>query len=104
MMIGILFVDEWVILSSTALMCSIMAVKNLATLHRTMQTRFPPQDHHITKTDFIQGINIPIPKGTDHTPPIMVPYMGDISASDNPTAIPTVTEQQIQKAHIMLFI
>ena len=34
---------------------------------------------------------IPTPKGTDCTPPIMVPDMEDISANNNPTAIPTMT-------------
>ena len=77
-MIDVLFVDEQVILASTALMPSVMAVINLATLHRTVPTRFLHQEHRATKTDPIQGINIPTPKGTDHTPAIMVPAMGDI--------------------------
>ena len=52
-------------------------------------TRSLPQEDHATKTDLIQGINIP--RGTAHTPPIMVPELRDISANHNPTTIPTVT-------------
>ena len=64
---------------------------NLATLYRTILTRFQPQEHHTTRTDLIQGINIPIPKGTDHIPPTMFTDMGDISTDHNPIAIPTTT-------------
>ena len=90
MMIDV-FVDEWVILTTTVPMHSVTAAMNLATLHRAAPTRFLPQEHHVTKTDFNQGINIPTPKGTDHTPPIRVLDMGDLSANHNPTAIPTMT-------------
>ena len=68
---------------------------NLATLHRTVPTRFLPQEHHATRTDLIQGINISTPKGTDHTPPILVPDMGDISAGHSPATIPTVTKATV---------
>ena len=78
-MIDVLFLNEWVILTATAPMHSITNVMNLATLHRTDPTRFLPQEHQATKTDLIQGIDIPTPGGTDHTPPIMVPDMADIS-------------------------
>ena len=71
MIIDVLFVDEWVILATTALMCSAMAVMNLATFHRTALTRFFYQEHHTTKTDLIQGIDISTPRETDHTPPTM---------------------------------
>ena len=94
-MIDVFFVDEWVTLATTALMPSVIAVMNLATLHRTVPTRFLPQEHHTTKTDLFQGIDIPTPVGTDHTPPIMVPYMGDILAGHSPKDIPTVTETAV---------
>ena len=86
-----MFVDEQVILATTALMCSVTAVMNLATFHRTAPTRFLPQEHYTIKTNLIQDINIPIPRGTDHTPPTVVTDMGDISTDHNPTAIPTMT-------------
>ena len=62
---------------------SIMAVMTLDTLHRTSPARFLPQEHHDTKTDLIQVINIPTSKGTDDTPLIMVQDMGDISAGQS---------------------
>ena len=46
-------------------------------------------------TDLIQGIDIPTPKGTDHTPFIMVPKMGDISAGHSPITVPTMTEAAV---------
>ena len=91
-MTDVLFVDEQVILIATALMPSVMAVMNLATLSRTAPTRFLHQGHHANKTDLIQGINIPTPKGKDRTPPIMVPDMRDISEGHSPATIPTATE------------
>ena len=69
-----------------------MAMMNLATLHRTAPTRFLPPEHHGMKTDLIQGIDIPTPKGTNHTPPIMLLDMGVILAGHSHTTIPTVTE------------
>ena len=83
--------DKQVILDATALTHSVTVVMNLATLHRTAPTRFLPQEHHATKTDHVQGINIPTPKVTDNTQPIMIPDMVDISHDHNPTAIPTLT-------------
>ena len=91
MMIDVLFVEEQVIFATTDLMHSVLAVVNLATLHRTAPTRFLPQKHHATKTDFIQSIDMPTPEGMDDTPPIMVPDMGDISANHNPVTTPTMT-------------
>ena len=96
-MIDVLFVDEQVILPATAQMPSVMAVMNLATLHKTAPTRFLPQEHHVTKTDFIQGISILTPKGTGHTPPIIAPGMGDILAGHSPAAIPTMTEAEVSE-------
>ena len=72
-------------------MPSVMAVMNLATLHRTAPTRFLPQEHHGTKTYLIQGIDTPTTEGTDHTP-IMVQDIGDISTGHSPTTIPTMRE------------
>ena len=95
MMIDVLFVDEWVILDATALMCSVMAMMNLATLHRTGPIRFLSQEHHATKTDLIQGINIS--GEIDHIPPIMVPDIADISANHIPTAIPIVKEAAVSE-------
>ena len=79
-MVTVLFVNEQVILAATAQVPSVMAVMNLATLHRTASTRFLPEGNHTTKTDTIQGIDIPTSKETYHTPPIMVSDMADISA------------------------
>ena len=80
MLIDVLFVDKQVILATIALRHSVMAVRNFATLHRPAPSRFLPQEHNTTKTDLVQGIVIPTPKGTDHTPHIMVPDMGNILA------------------------
>ena len=93
-MADVLFVDTQIILASTALMSSVMAVMNFAILYRTAPTRFLHQEHLSTKKDLIQGINTPTTEGTDHTP-IMVPDIGDISADHSPAAIPTVTETAV---------
>ena len=94
-MIDVLFVDKKVILAATALMPSVMAGMNVATLCKTAPTRFLLQEHHATKTDVIQGIDTPTTEGTDHAPPIIVPNMGDISAGQSPSTIPTVTEAAV---------
>ena len=52
-MIDLLFVDKQVIMATTALMSSAMAMILLATLHTTAPTRFLPQKHHTTKTDLV---------------------------------------------------
>ena len=70
MMIDALFVDEWVILVATVLMHSVTVAMNLATLHKTAQTRFLHQEHHATKTGFIPGHDTATPGGTDHTAPL----------------------------------
>ena len=90
-MINVLSADEQVILAITALIPSVMAVMNLATLPRTSLTRFLHQEHHVTMADLIQGINISTTGGTDHTP-IMVP---DISAGNIPTLIPTAAKADV---------
>ena len=46
-------------LANTAPMHSVMAVTDLASLHRIAPTRFLPHDHHATKTDLIQGTDVP---------------------------------------------
>ena len=69
-MIDVLFVDAQVTLATTAQMPSVLAVMNLAILHKTAPTRFLHQEHHTTKTDLVQGIETPTRKGTGHTPPI----------------------------------
>ena len=71
-MISVLAVDKQVILAATALMPSVMAVMNLATLPRTAPTRFLHQEHHATMADLVQGIDTPKTGGIGHTP-IMVP-------------------------------
>ena len=78
-------------------MPGIMDVMNVATLHKTAPTRFLPQEHPTTKTDLIQGIDIPTSKGTGHTPPIMVPDMGHILIDCSPAAILTVVESAISE-------
>ena len=82
-----LSVDEQVILATTALMPSVMAVMNLAILPRTALTRFLHQECHATIADLIQGIDIPTTGGTDHTP-VMAPDIGDSSAGHSPTCVP----------------
>ena len=67
----VLFVDEQVIFTATALMPSVNAVMNMETLHRTAPTSFLPQEGHAIKADLIQGTDTPITERTDHTP-IMV--------------------------------
>ena len=85
-MIDDLFVDKWVILATSALMCSVMAV--MATLHRTAK-----QDSSLRNTTIQRQISFQASKirGTDHSPHIMIPDMGSLSAAHNPTAIPTTT-------------
>ena len=90
-MINFLSVDKQAILASSALMPSVMAVMNLATLLRTDLTRFLYQKQHATTAGPIQGINKFTTGGTGHTS-IMVSDIGDISAGHSPTFIPTVTE------------
>ena len=90
-MIDILFVDEQVILATTAQMPSVMAVMNLATLCRTATIRFLPQEHYATKTDLVQCTDTPKTEGKHHTP-VMVPDIGDISAGYSPATIATMTE------------
>ena len=93
-MIDVLSVDEQVILAPTALMPSVMAVKNLAPLPRTYPTRFLHQEFHTTMADLIQDINTSTTRGTDHTP-IMTPDVADISAGHSPAPIPTTTQAAV---------
>ena len=93
-MIDVLFVDEQVILVTTVLMPSVMAVMNLAILDTTALTKFLHQESHATKTNLIQGIDTPTTKGTDHTP-IIDPDIGDISAGHSPTTILTTTKAAV---------
>ena len=74
---------------------------NLATLHRTAPKQFLPQEHHTTKTDLIQDIDIPTPERTDHTPPTMVTDMEDISISHNLTTIPTCNRSSSFRRHTL---
>ena len=69
---------EQVILAAIALMHSVTAAMNLATLHKTAPTRFLPEEHHASKTVLVPGHDLPGPKGTDHNPPTMGTDMGDI--------------------------
>ena len=62
MIIDALSLDEQVIFAATALMCSVTAAMNLATLHKTALTRFLPQEHLATKTGLVQDHSIPTPK------------------------------------------
>ena len=87
-------VDEQVIFAATALMSSIVAVMNLATLPRTAPITFLHQEHHATMADLVQGINTPTTRGTDHTP-IMAQNIGDISAGHSPASIPTMAEAAV---------
>ena len=63
-----LLVDQQVILAATAPICSVTAVMNLATLHKTTPTRSLLQECQATKTGLIPGQYTPSPEGTDHTP------------------------------------
>ena len=76
MVIDVLYVGTHVILATTVLMPSAIALMNVTILCRTAPTRFLPQEHHTTKIDLVQGIDTPTAQGTGHTS-IMVP---DISA------------------------
>ena len=93
-MIDILFVDEQVILATTALMMCAMAVMNLDTWLRAPPTRFLHQECHANMEDLIQGINTPTSSGTNYTP-IMAPDIGDITAGHNPIPIPTMTKATV---------
>ena len=96
-MIDVLLVDEQVILAATTQMPSVMAVMNLAPLHRSAPARFLPQEQHTTKTDLIQGNNIPTHEGTGQTLPIKIPDIRDILAGDSPTTVPTVAEAAVSE-------
>ena len=80
---SVLYVDGQVILAATAPVPSVVAVMNLATLPRTVPTRFLHQEHHATTADLNQGIDTPTTGGTDHTP-IMVLNIGNITADHSP--------------------
>ena len=86
-MIDVLFVAEKVIFAATPLMPSVMAVMNLAILHRTAPTTFLHHECHTTKTDLIQGINTPTTEGTHHTP-IMVRDIEKNLAGHSPAQFP----------------
>ena len=90
-MIDALFLDRQAILATTAPMCSVTAVMNLATLHKTTPTRFLPQENHATKTGLIPGHNTCTPKATDHNPLTIDTDIGGISTNHKHTADPTVT-------------
>ena len=83
-----------VILATTALIPSVIAVMNLAILPRTASTRFLHQEHYATIADLIQGINTSTTEGTYHTP-VMVPDIGDISVGHSPTLVPTATDAAV---------
>ena len=102
-MINVLSMDKQVILATTTLMPSFMAVMNLATFPRTASTGFLHQECHMTKSQLAQGINTPTIRGTYHTP-IMALDTGDISAEHSPTLIPTVTEAAVLEGtpHVLL--
>ena len=84
-MIDVLFVGAKVILATTVLILSVMAVMNLAILHRA--PKFLHQEHSAIETDLILGINTPITKGAD------------ISTDHSPTTIPTITEATTFLSH-----
>ena len=67
-MVNALFVDEQVILVTTAPMHSVTAVMNSATLHKNATIRFLPKECSATGTGLIPGHNTPTPKGTDPEP------------------------------------
>ena len=90
-MISVLAVNGQVTLATTAMMLSVMAVMDLATLPRTAPTRFLHQEHHAITEDLTQGINTLTTGGTAHTP-IMVPDIEDITAAHIPASIHIATE------------
>ena len=90
-MVSVLCVDGQVILPTNAMMHSVMAVMNVATLSRTTSTIFLHQEHHATMEDLIWGTITIKPKGTDHTP-IMVSDTGDNTADHSPTPIHSTTQ------------
>ena len=90
-MISVLSVNGQVILPTTALMPSVMTVANLATLPRTVPTKFLHQEHHTTMTDLVWGTITNTARGTDHTP-IMVPDLGDDTADCSHIPIHAMTK------------
>ena len=91
-----LSVNGQVTLATTALMPSVVAVMNLATLLRTFPRRFLHQEHHATTKDLTQGIDTPMAGGTDHSP-AMVPDIEDITADHSPIHFHTATEAEALK-------
>ena len=65
-MIDVLFVDSQVILATTFPVPSVTAVMNLATLHKTVETRFLSQENNATRTGLIPAHDTPTCKGTDN--------------------------------------
>ena len=59
-MTGVLYAPSQATLVTTALICSVLTAKTLATLPRTVQIRSPLQEHHFTKRG-----HAPNPVGTD---------------------------------------
>ena len=96
-MIYVLFVDKQVILAATVpMLCN--SFDEFGHFAQVCPDKIPASGtHHTTKTDLIQGIHIPTPKGTEYTPPIMVPDIGNISAGYSSATIPTVTEAAVSE-------
>ena len=93
-MIIVLSMDEQVIFTTTALMPSVTAVTNLATLPRTVPTKFVHQEHYTTIVDLVRGIDTPTAGGTDNTS-IVFQDIGDMSVDYSPALIPTMTETAV---------
>ena len=90
-MIDVLFVDRQAILAPTALMCSITAAMNMATLDKTAPTGFLPQEHHATQTGLIPGHDTTTCKGTDQKSTHYRYRNGRHSTDHNHTINTTVT-------------
>ena len=91
MMKDVLFVDEQVILAATALMHSVTAGMNSATLLRIGSTRCLPQEHHSTKMGVILDHNTSTCEETDHIQPIIGTGMEYNSTSNSHANISTMT-------------
>ena len=102
-MTSVLSVDRQVILPTTALIPSVMAVTNLAILPWTAPSRLLHQEHNITMADLVCGIITTTTGGTDQNP-IMVPDIGDITTVHSPASICAMTEVAVLEGTSRVFL
>ena len=94
MMTGVLYVAQQVTLVTIAPMYSVITETALATLPRTIQRRFPHQEHHATMAGHTSNHVMIKTVGTDPSPLITDTAKEDALAGQDHTTDPTVVETQ----------